>query len=176
MKKVWLKKWQILLNKDLVDVEIGTIINYCDWGKTEIKNEENINEWVLPWEPMTIVQACREYWITPQKYYYHISRFPELKRKHDELRLGRLEYVNSMAENNIEKAIRGEGSSLTEKERVDFSFRMLEKTDKLYNPKTEIEQKTISINLSQSSEDIINSLKKILWVSTQSNEIIENDD
>ena len=52
--------------------------------------------------------------------------------------------------------------TLTEKEKVDISFKMLEKTDKAYNPKVEIESKSVSINLNKTSDDLYNDLASIL--------------
>ncbi len=51
---------------------------------------------------------------------------------------------------------------LSNKEVLDASFKMLEKTDKAYNPKIEIETKSISINLNKNSDDLYNDLASIL--------------
>ena len=77
----------------------------------------------------------------------------------------RREYLRGASEENIEKALTG-GLDLSDKELVDTSFKMLEKTDKNYNPKLEIESKSISINLSKSSDDLLDDLKSILWFQT----------
>lgn len=163
-KKKWPSKWTITINKFEADLEIWTIVNYTQLGKAEITNEENIKEWVLPNMPMTVIQACREFWVHPTTFYYHKNKFPELVKKHDELRLSRVEYIKSMAEETVEKALKWELAWITDKDKLDASFRMLEKTDKIYNPKIEIEQKSISINLNKSSADIMEDLKKILWL------------
>lgn len=169
-KKTW---WETEIAR--IDAEVGTIMNYLlNWSPT-IKNAENKKYHVRPNYPMTVVEACREFGITPATFYLHMRKFPQLKRKYDDFRESKIAYFNSSAENNIEKALNGQLASLKEKDIVDYSFRMLERTDKLFNPKQEIETRTISINVGRSNEELLEELKKLTWLSEVQEWIIDEE-
>ncbi len=52
--------------------------------------------------------------------------------------------------------------NIQDKELVDFSFRMLEKTDKAYNPKTEIDANVEVFDASMSTKDLMAELAALL--------------
>ena len=162
LKKKWRKKWTTYIKKAQVDLEVWQIVNYLTYWKSKIENPINIKDKLKPNKPMTVVQACRELWIWTKTFYTHLSRFPDINEKYQELKASRREFLKESAEANIEKALTW-WMAITDKDVLDASFKMLEKTDKNYNPKIEIESKSISINLNKSSDDIINDLSSILW-------------
>ena len=161
------KTWTIELDRTKIEVELWTIINYISFWKSKITHEDNITKWIKPHTPLTIWQACKELWIPYTTFYGHLNKFPSLKVKYNEMRENSREYVRQSAECNIEKAVTW-GLDLTDKEVVDVSFKMLEKTDKNYNPKIEIETKSIWINLNKTSDDLLADLSAILWLKTNS--------
>ena len=163
MKKRGRKKWTVVLSEVGVNIELESVVNFITFGKSIIEHPDNKKEKLLPNVPMNVTQACREFGLHPNTFYQHLKRFPALNEKYQELKSNRREYLKESAEVNIESALTGGMKSLTEKEKVDISFKMLEKTDKAYNPKIEIETKSVSINLNKSSTDLYNDLAKILW-------------
>jgi len=163
MKKPGRKKGVTVLTEVGVDIEVGSIVNFITFGKSKIEHKDNIKAKLKPNVPMTVIQACREYWMTTNTFYQHLNRFPALNEKYQELKANRREFLKESAEANVQSALTGGMKTLSEKEMLDASFKMLEKTDKNYNPKIEIETKTISINLNKSSDDLYNDLASILW-------------
>lgn len=164
LKKNGRKKGTIMVSEVAVDIEIGSVVNFITFGKSEIVHAENKKAWLKPNVPMNVMQACKEFGIHPNTFYQHLKRFPVLAEKYQELKANRREYLKESAEVNVELALTGWMKSLTEKEKLDASFKMLEKTDKAYNPKIEIETKSVSINLNKTSDDLYNDLASILWL------------
>lgn len=162
LKKNGRKKWTVMIQEAQVSLEVGTIVNYLTYWKTKIENKENKALKIKPNTALTVQQACREYWIHPNTFYDHLRKFPAIKEKYELMKEDKREYIRSSAEDNIERALTG-WLDLSDKELVDASFKMLEKTDKAYNPKTEIETKSIGINLSKKSENLKQDLLDILW-------------
>lgn len=166
LKKPWRKTWNTwisYLKEPEIQLEVWHIVNYLTFWKSKIENEDNRKAWLKPNQPMSLIQACREYWINHNTFYQHLKKFPAAKERYYELRENRREYLKESAEANIEKALTW-WLEISDKDMLDASFKMLEKTDKNYNPKIEIETKSISINLNKSSDDIINDLNAILWM------------
>lgn len=169
LKKRWRKKWEGQLVEVSVDVEIGTILNYTTFWKLAITHPDNIADWVKAWEALTVPQACREYWIHPNTFYNHLSRFPHIKEKYEMIKEEKRTFLRDVAEDNISNVLTW-NTKLWEKEILETSKWMLEKTSKTYNPKQEIETKSIWITLHKNSEDILLDLSKILWLSQQNTE------
>ena len=163
IKKRWRKEWTTMVQEVSVDIEVGTIVNYITFWKSKIENKDNLKIKLKPNTPMNVVQACKEFWIHPNTFYQHLKRFPALNEKYQELKANRREYLKESAEVNIESALTW-GMALSDKDVLDASFKMLEKTDKNYNPKIEIETKSVSINLNKTSDDLYNDLASILWL------------
>jgi hypothetical protein len=63
-----------------------------------------------------------------------------MREKYELLKEQRRDFLKESAEVNISKALTGK-LDINDKEMLDASFRFLERTDKAYNPKTEIETK-----------------------------------
>lgn len=157
------KPWPKPIKKEDVSSEVWVIMNWQTFWKEKITHKKNIEEWVKENTPLNTLQACREYGMSTATFYNHLNTFPELKEKYGKLKENRREIIRDVGETNIQKAVLWE-LDLSDKERVDISFRMLEKTDKAYNPKVEIETKSISINLSKSTDDLKSELQELLWV------------
>jgi len=163
LKKNGRKKWTIMTSEVAVDIEIWSIVNYITFWKSKIEHADNKKGGLKPNVPMNVSQACREFGIHPNTFYIHLRRFPALNEKYQELKSNRREYLKESAEVNIETALTGGMKDLSQKDVLDASFKMLEKTDKAYNPKVEVETKSISINLNKNSDDLYNDLADILW-------------
>lgn len=165
LKKRWVKKGQITANSVSstdVDIQVWTIVNYLTFWKKEIIDKENIKRKVKPNVALNITQACRELGISTSKFYQDLWKFPALKEKYELLRESKREYLRAEAEANIESWLTGK-LEISDKDMMDASFKLLERTDKNYNPKMEIETKSININLTKTSEDLFNDLKEIVW-------------
>ena len=162
LKKPWRKKWVTLLNPWQVNIEVWQIVNWMTFGKKDI-NEKAKKAWAIPWKPMSVNQACLEYGITHNTFYQHLKKFPEAKELFKELKEARRDYMKDLAESNIADWLSW-NLWLTWKEMVDASFKLLEKTDKNYQPKLEVENKSIGINLNKSTDDIMGELSSILWL------------
>lgn len=70
------------------------------------------------------------------------------------LKENRREYLKEVSETNITRALTWK-MNLEDKDIVDYSFKMLEKTDVNYNPKQVIETTVEEINVDRSTDDII---------------------
>lgn len=164
LRKRWRKTGTKLIAEVWIDLEIWTIFNYTTFWKVKIEHPENIAQWVVWWQPLTVIQACKEYWIHPNTFYQHINKFPHIKEKYELLKEDKRTYLRDVAEDNVWKVLSWD-TKLWEKEILETSKWFLEKTSKTYNPKTEIETKSIWITLHKNSEDILTDLSKILWLS-----------
>lgn len=162
LKKNGRKKWTIMIKEAEVSLEAWTIVNYMTFWKSKIENEENSSAGLKPNTPMSVRQACREYWIHPNTFYQHLNTFPAVKEKYEMMKVDRREYLKDIAEHNMVNIL--EGGNLTDKEKFDASFKVAQATMKEYNPKTEIETKSIWINLSKSSDDLKADLAELLWL------------
>ncbi len=158
------KPWMEKLKRDEIVLEVSTIVNYMTYGKSKITVAHHKN--LKPHKPMSVVQACEEYWISPMTFYSHLRKYPDIKEYYDNMKEDRREYIRESAESNIEKALNW-WLELSDKDVVDASFKMLEKTDRKYNQKIEIETKTISVNINKSSEDLMADLSAILWLNNK---------
>ncbi len=163
LKKPWRPKWRTSLDVGQVKLEVGRMVNWMTFWKKEITHETNIKNKVKPWKALTIKEACLEFWIAPITFWSHLKKFPEAKELYRELKQDRREYLKELSEVNISKWLSW-SLDITDKELMDASFKMLEKTDKAYQPKVEVEQKTISINLHKSTNDIMGELQEALWL------------
>lgn len=162
LKKNWRKKWTVLVKEAEVSIEAGTIVNYMTFWKSKIENPENIKLWIKPNTPLWVAQACREYWIHQNTFYQHLNKHPAVKEKYEAMKVAQREYLKDIAENTMVKVL--ESWDLTDKEKFDASFKVAQATMKEYNPKTEIETKTIWINLNKSSDDLRADLAELLWM------------
>ena len=162
LRKNGRKKWSTFITQAQVELEMWTIANWLTFWKTKIDNKKNKELWVKSNTPLTVIEACREYWIAPITFYTHLDRFPWMKKQFQEMKVHRREYIKELAENNIVSVL--EKWDLTDKEKFDASFKVVQATMKEYNPKTEVESKSINININKSSEDIMADLSNILWI------------
>lgn len=177
----WPRKWKIDSNSlSLREAEVESdtlnITNIqTNWVK-KVTSKVNIAEWVKANAPLTLIQACREYWIHHQTYYNRLKKFPKIAEKLSIMRQNNREFLKTVSEDNLEKAITWKMSTLTEKDQVDYSLKFLERTDKAYNPKIEIEKKELKINITTSWKELKNELLKLFgWINEeiQEAEIIE---
>lgn len=150
-------KGDVVLKKEEVEMEVGMIFSYITHGKKKITHPKNIEAGLLPDKPLTIKQACLEKWISYQTYYNHMKAFPDIKQKYELLRETRREYMKDVAEENILSVL--DSDDLSAKDKFDANFKLLQATEKSYNPKMEIETRNLNVNISKSSDD----LKKDIW-------------
>lgn len=142
---------------------IEKVVEYMTiWAKV-IENEKNIEEWVKPWYPLKLQQAVREFWMPSPSYFYSkLKKYPALKERYDEMKESARSYMQSLAEDHIYAALDNQYKSLTEKDKVDISFRLNEKTHKAYNPKSEVELAIEKIP-ERSSNEILSELSELIW-------------
>lgn len=162
MKKRWRKTGTVMLKEVEVWIEAGTIMNYVTFWKSKIEHPVNKKLKLQPNTPLTVQQACREYGITPNTFYTHLNTFPSIKQKYEVMKVNRREYLKEVAEATMVEVL--ENWDLTDKEKFDASFKVAQATMKEYNPKTEIETKSIGINLTKSSDDLRSDLAELLWI------------
>lgn len=162
LKKPWIRKWTTYITEQKVKLDIGRAVNWMTYGKKEVSDRAK-ELWAVPWVPMSIKQVSAELGITHFHFYRRMSKYPEAKELYNELRGQRRDYLKEVAENTIADWLEWK-LDLSGKERVDTAFKMLEKTDKSYQPKQEIEQKSVNINIHKSTDDIMSELTSILWV------------
>lgn len=163
LKKNGRKKWTKLKTEGEINMQMWIIVNLSTFWVAKIKHEKNVENWVQPNTPLTLPQACLEAGLPVASFYYYLNQYPAVKEKYEELKTNRREYLKELSENNIEKALSWKMTTITEKEQVDYSFKMLEKTDTNYNPKQIIEQTVEEINPDRWIADILADISDLTW-------------
>ncbi len=161
-KKNWRKKGKKLIDENEFGIKMGKIMNYHTLWKSEVCDPKNIEDWVEPWQPMTIIQACREVGTTYHTFRFHLNTLPEMKKQYELMKEQSVEYKNELSENIIEKALKGKMKNLSEKDVVDTAKWTLEKTNKRYNPKHIVEATVEHLNVERSSDDILADIADII--------------
>lgn len=128
---------------------------------SKVTHPSNINKGVEANTPLSMREACLEAGINSNTVYTRMNESPPLRIVWDKIKEVRREKIRNAAESNIQKAITWKYKDLSNKEVVDFSFRMLERTDKNYNPKQVIEQ-GINIEGIRSTNEIMADLSMLL--------------
>jgi len=162
LKKNGRKKGTLLKSKVEVSKDAWMIINLMTFWATKITNEENIEFWVKPNTPLWIKRACLELWTTPTSFYHYLNKYPAVKEGYKQMKENRREYMREMSESNIQRALSWKMKKLTQKDVVDYSFKMLERTDQTYNPKQIVETTVEEINPERSTSDIIADISDLL--------------
>ena len=162
LKKNGRKKWTTIKSHSEMWTDIWRIVNLMTFWVKELKSEKNIKAWVNTWVALTVDQACSEMWITPSTLYYYLNKHPDLREQYNEMKENRRSYLKEVSENNIKRALTGKMKTLKENEIVDYSFKMLERTDQAYNPKQVTEVTVEDINPNRSTDDIINDIADLL--------------
>lgn len=160
LKKPWRKAWYTSITIEDRILRIQKVLNYKTIWVKKVTHPDNIKEWVKPWIPMNIIQACREVGINQNQFYRDI-KYAGVEKAYEKMKVDRRVLMKEMAEGNIANALSG-NLNLSDKDLVDYSFRMLEKTDKAYNPKIEIEAEIETINLEKSSEELMEELLSLI--------------
>lgn len=110
--------------------------------------------WYKAGEPLKPREAAAELWFSTVYYYKVKNKYPELQEYFESIMEHKRKKIGNYAEQNIEDAISSNKLDISDKDKVDFSFRLLEKTNKAYNPKTEIEANVNQFMLDMSEEEI----------------------
>jgi len=151
-------KWYVhtksLVNKAKVK-NITDLMLY--WASTV--NKENKEDWVKSMQPMTLKQACRQAHLPVYSFHYQLSTNPELKKGYELFKENRREGMKNKAEENLNQLL---DWGLEGKELADLSIKLLERTDRAYNQKVEIEQTTKNLNFNIPIQDLEKQLKDIL--------------
>lgn len=104
------------------------------WTK---KCEHEDNQYIPAWKPLKIAEAMLEVWMEKQNFFSILRKNPDLKDKYKDFREVRRELIKDRAEDNLDRAIWGK-MNIEDVDLANLSLKYLEKTDKAYNPKTEI--------------------------------------
>lgn len=160
-KKVWRKPWIQNVSKAEQIIRANKIVDYTITWTSQITNEENIELKIKPNVPLTIEQACREVWMNRMNFYYYRDTIPAIKEKHIEFKENRRELLKDRAEDTLYNALHWK-MNISDKDVLDTAKWMSEKTDKAYNPKIEIEQKSISLNFDVPLEDMQEQLLELM--------------
>lgn len=164
LKKNWRKTWTTMKSMSEMGNDIWRVVNLMTFWTKEITSSKNILNGVESWKALTLEQACNELNTSPTSLYYHMNKHPALKEQYNEMKSNRREYMREVSETNIQKAISGKMKKLSDKDVVDYSFRMLERTDTNYNPKTIVEATVEEINPERSTQDIIADISDLLKI------------
>lgn len=160
-KKGWPAKWTVSITRAQVEWEVIRMAQLVEVWAEEITHPDNIRKWLKPYTPLKVSQAVKEMWMSLPTFYNHLSRYPELKEELQLYKANRREAMKNLAEENMLEIL--ETWDLSDKERFDASFKIAQATMKEYNPKVEIESKSIWINIHKSTDDLLSELKNILW-------------
>lgn len=154
------KKW-VVTNKPLNILKSNKVVDYTITWASEIKNEANLKKWVKPNTPLTIEQACLEADISRMTFYYYRENTPAIREKHIQFKANRRELLKDKSEDTIYNALHW-GMNISDKDILDTAKWMSEKTDRAYNPKIEIEAKSMALNFELSVEDIEEQLMELI--------------
>lgn len=135
------------------------LLSLITTGTKELKNKSLNKKYKTPFSPLTIKDACIELWITEHQYYSALRNNPDMAKRHHEYREVKRELIRTLAESNIEKAVRWE-LDISDWDLSKLSLSVLEKTDKAYNPKQEVKIETAYDNLTE--EEIISRIKELI--------------
>ena len=160
-KKPWRKPGSTNIWKPLQIMNANKIVDYTITWAATITNEENIAAWVKANTPLTIEQACREVGMTRMNFYYYRDTIPAIREKHIEFKANRRELLKDKAEDTIYNALHW-AMNISDKDILDTAKWMSEKTDKAYNPKIEIESKSLALNFDISLDDMEEQLLELI--------------
>lgn len=104
-------------------------------------------------KPMDLKEASKLNWITSQTLYNWMKADNSLKLAWDSAQDTQREVMTIKSKENIFKAIDWE-MGLRKREIVDVSFRYLEKTNKEFQPTSQIEMKAVNLNFDMSLDEI----------------------
>ena len=161
IKKAWNKKGNVNLSKAQQIMRANKIVDYTITWAPKIADPKNIELWVKPNEPLSIEKACREVWMSRILFYYYRDTIPALKEKHLEFKENRRELLKDKSEDTIYNALHWE-MNISDKDILDTAKWMSEKTDKAYNPKIEIEQKSMALNFDIPLEEMEGQIMELI--------------
>ena len=152
-KKPWRKPGSTNIGKPQQIMNANKIVDYTITWAATITNEENIELGIKANTPLTIEQACREVGMSRMNFYYYRDTIPAIREKHIEFKANRRELIKDKSEDVIYNALHWD-MNISDKDILDTAKWMSEKTDKAYNPKIEIETKSLALNFDVSLEDM----------------------
>lgn len=144
-KKKW-GKWAVLDRTD----KINTILTLTYPTVVEGKLKK----------PMTIADACASVDMTYMTLRNWLKADPVLAARFNEIQEYRRELMQSYAEDKIEDALTWK-LKLRPADQVNTAFRLLEKTHKKYQPKQELEVKSINMDFTMSQEELMNRIQEL---------------
>jgi hypothetical protein len=140
-------------------ITFESIINLMISGKDKYIHPDNKK--LIPYYPMTLNQACRELDMLPQQFFYYLNTYPALKEKYEAIKVARREKVKHYAEDNLDKAIGGK-MDIDDTDLANLSLKYLEKTDKAFNPKQEIDVISKNLHFNMSDEQIMSKIQELM--------------
>ena len=162
-KKSGRKLWSKNVDSMKVLGQINSVTRMMATGTEEITDEKNKKMWIERYTPMSMAAACREVGIPQTKVMFHIKKDTQLSKMYKEYREDKQELMKFVSEDNLSKWLNGE-LELTDKDLVDLSLKVLERTDKAYNPKIEIEQTTKTLNFNVDIKDMERQLQELISI------------
>ena len=139
------KKGSKNVNSMVVLQKINSVTRMMATWAEEILDPQNKKMGMKKYSPMSMSAACREVGITPTKFMFHVKKDESLMKMYTEYRENKQELMKFVSEDNLSKGLNWE-LALTDKDVVDLSLKVLERTDKAYNPKMEIQQTVKNLN------------------------------
>lgn len=106
------------------------------------------NENIPAFKPLKLNQALIEVGMTKQQFHYALRTYPALADKYAAFREIRRSIIKDRAEDNLDRAISWK-MQIDDTDLANLSLKFLEKTDKAYSPKQEIEVTSNYIDLSE---------------------------
>ena len=159
--KNWRKKGSKNSSSMLTEWTVNAVMRMMAQWASEIKNDVNKKQWIKKFVPLSMAAACRELWTNQSVVMYHIKKDPSLSKMLTEYRENKQELMKFVAEDNLSRWLNWE-LNLEDKELVDLSLKVLERTDKAYNPRIEIEQTNKSLNFNIPLEELEKQFKELV--------------
>lgn len=155
---IWWKPWML----DETKIKMEKIFFYMVYWAPEIKSEANIKRWVKPATPLLLKEAVAEVWMHQVDFHWRIDKYPEYKERYEYIRRIRMEKTKNSAEETLDAAIAWE-LDIDDIDRAKLSLNYLEKVDKTYNTKLQIDNNINALMLDMSEEDIKRKILELSW-------------
>ena len=153
-KKKWPKGWMRIYTRQKYEDVINAIVY---WLK-ETKHKRLYK----PYTPLSIRDACTEFWLkSVESFFSALKRDEALSDMYNSLKETKREIIRAKAVDNIDEAISWK-KDIDDIDLANLSLKFLERTDKAYNPRIEIEQNIKKINIDVPIEELTARLYELM--------------
>ena len=112
-------------------------------------------------QPMSLIDACKQVWISYPTLCNYRKSDDVIAKAWDDTIEQRRDIMHWYAENAIDDALTWKTKWIRPAEKVNIAFRLLEKTNKAYQPKQQLEVKSMNMDFSMSMEELQRKIQEL---------------